>query len=125
MTNHTNIQGQVEVREEGSCIVVPLWEHLSRSWALLALKELSSVESIRFNELKRKLSGITAATLSERLKEFEALGLVTRKIYPEIPPRVEYSLTEDGRELSQIVKQMHQWILDREARLAQKQVLTK
>lgn len=112
MEDHTSIQ----VEHGRVCIVSELWEHLSRSWALQILGELNGSETIRFNELKRRLTGITAATLSERLKEFENDGLITRKIYPEIPPRVEYSLTDDGKELSIIIGQLDKWIRSRQNR---------
>ena len=102
------------VTTEGqACLVSPLWDLLSRSWALLIIKELNSVEVVRFNELKKRMSGLTAATLSERLKDLEAEGIVTRKIYPEIPPRVEYSLTQDGKELSAIICQLDRWARNR------------
>ena len=102
------------VTTEGqACLVSPLWDLLSRSWALLIIKELNSVEVVRFNELKKRMSGLTAATLSERLKDLEAEGIVTRKIYPEIPPRVEYSLTQDGKELSTIICQLDRWARSR------------
>ncbi len=102
------------VTTEGqACLVSPLWDLLSRSWALLIIKELNSVEVVRFNELKKRISGLTAATLSERLKDLEAEGIITRKIYPEIPPRVEYSLTQDGKELSAIICQLDRWARNR------------
>ena len=71
-----------EVERGRICVVSELWEHLSRSWALQILGELNGVETVRFNELTRKLTGITATTLSKRLNEFENGGLIVRKIYP-------------------------------------------
>ena len=112
MPDHTNAQ----IEQSRVCVVSELWGHLSRSWALQILGELNGGETVRFNELKRKLTGITAATLSERLKEFENDGLITRRIYPEIPPRVEYSLTEDGKDLSKIVEHLDKWIRTRQSR---------
>lgn len=97
-------------------MVSELWEHLSRSWALQILGELNGGGTVRFNELKRRLTGITATTLSERLKEFENDGLITRRIYPEIPPRVEYSLTEDGKDLSKVIEQLDRWIRSRQSK---------
>ena len=111
MSDHT-----IAEVENRACVVSELWEHLSRSWALQILGELIAGETVRFNELKRKLTGITATTLSERLKEFENDGLITRRIYPEIPPRVEYSLTEDGKELSKIIGQLDKWIRSRQSK---------
>lgn len=64
---------------------------------------------MRFNELQRRLGRITHRTLSKTLKEMEADGLVLRKDYGEIPPRVDYSLTDKGRSLQPILQAMEQW----------------
>lgn len=63
----------------------------------------------RYNDLVKKTAGITSAMLSASLKELEADGIVTRKQYEEIPPRVEYSLTEHGRELWPILHRLSHW----------------
>lgn len=90
-------------------IVVDVWELLGRRWSLHILKNLSTKEVIRFNELKRSLSGISSTVLSERLLELEREGLVTKKIYPEVPPRVEYSITPQAKELEVIIKELARW----------------
>lgn len=64
---------------------------------------------VRFNEMKRYIRGISFKTLSATLKELEADGLVHREEYPQIPPKVEYSLTERGRSLIPILDQMCTW----------------
>ncbi|MEO9321655.1 MAG: helix-turn-helix domain-containing protein [Nitrososphaera sp.] len=91
------------------CAIVGVWEALGRRWSLHILKNLSTRQVIRFNELKRSLPGISSTVLSERLLELEREGLVTKKIYPEVPPRVEYSMTVQARELEVIIKQLAQW----------------
>src|SRR5215211_4959387 len=97
-------------RTRAACaIVVDVWELLGRRWSLHILKNLSSREVIRFNELKRSLPGISSTVLSERLLELEREGLVTKKIYPEVPPRVEYSITPQARELGVIIKDLARW----------------
>ncbi len=63
----------------------------------------------RFNQLQRELGGVTHRTLSKTLKEMEADGLITRKDYGEIPPRVDYSLTDKGRSLSPVLDALHVW----------------
>jgi DNA-binding HxlR family transcriptional regulator len=73
------------------------------------LKNLSTRNVIRFNELKRALAGISSTVLAERLLELEREGLVTKKIYPEVPPRVEYSMTPQARELEVIIKDLARW----------------
>src|SRR6185295_14528308 len=92
-----------------TCAIVDVWEVLGRRWSLHILKNLSTKEVIRFNELKRSLVGISSTVLSERLLELEREGLVTKKIYPEVPPRVEYSMTVQARELEVIIKELARW----------------
>ena len=89
--------------------IVDMWELLGKRWSLHILKNLRTKEVIRFNELKRSLSGISSTVLSERLLELERVGLVTKKIYPEVPPRVEYSLTPQAKELEVIIKELARW----------------
>lgn len=81
------------------CEVVDIWELLGRRWSLSILKNLST-EDIRSNELKRILPGISSTVLSERLFDFEREGLVTKKIYPEIPAKVEYRLYSSSKRAS-------------------------
>jgi DNA-binding HxlR family transcriptional regulator len=68
-------------------------------------------EPARFNELKRRIQGISATSLAERLNEMEKQGVVARKVYPESPPRVEYALTAKGLELKEILKQLGDWAI--------------
>ncbi len=65
--------------------------------------------TLRFNALQRRLCAITARMLVRQLRELEDAGLVTRTIYAEVPPRVEYSLTLDGRSLEPILLALHAW----------------
>lgn len=73
------------------------------------LYALMNFEVVRFNELKRYLGSITYKTLSTTLKALEADGLVHREEYPQIPPKVEYSLTEKGKSLIPILDQLCEW----------------
>ncbi len=93
-----------------SCAVIDIWEVLGKRWSLLIIKNLSTKDTIRFNELKRALDGISSTVLSERLLELEREGLVSKKIYPEVPPRVEYSLTAQAKELEVIIKELGRWV---------------
>ena len=70
---------------------------------------LMEFEIVRFNELKRYLGNVSDKTLSTNLKELESAHLVERKEYPQIPPKVEYSLTERGRSLIPILDRMCEW----------------
>ena len=92
-----------------TCAIVGVWEVLGRRWSLHILKNLHTREVIRFNELKRSLPGISSTVLSERLLELEREGLITKKIYPEVPPRVEYSMTVQAKELEVIIKELARW----------------
>jgi DNA-binding HxlR family transcriptional regulator len=100
----------VEEEEEQKCKAINnMWEVLGRRWALLILKNLHTKEAIRFNELKRTLTGISSTVLAARLLEMEREGLISKKIYPEIPPKVEYRLTPRARELGVILKDLGEW----------------
>ena len=78
-------------------------------YKMFILYALMDFEVVRFNELKRYIQTISYKTLSSTLKELEADGLVYRKEYPQIPPKVEYSLTETGKSLIPILDQMCEW----------------
>src|SRR5829696_7281783 len=95
--------------QDEKCELIGIWEVLGRRWSLLILKNLSTKEVIRFNELKKVLSGISSTVLADRLLELEREGLVSKKIYPEIPPKVEYRLTARSRELGVILKDLGAW----------------
>ncbi|PSF35560.1 transcriptional regulator [Aphanothece hegewaldii CCALA 016] len=77
-------------------------------WKLLILKELFSGTK-RFNELQRALSGVTQKVLTQQLRELESDGIINRTVYPEIPPKVEYSLTALGDSLKPLTEVMHDW----------------
>ena len=70
---------------------------------------LVECETMRFNELKRKIGRITDKTLSRQLKDLEADGLIVRTEYPQIPPKVEYSLSERGKSLMTVLDQLCIW----------------
>jgi|SRR5918911_2575438 DNA-binding HxlR family transcriptional regulator len=96
--------------EEQKCkIINNMWEVLGRRWALLILRNLDTKEAVRFNELKRLMPGISSTVLANRLLEMEREGLISKKIYPEIPPKVEYRLTARARELGVILKELGRW----------------
>ncbi|MGG6459936.1 MAG: winged helix-turn-helix transcriptional regulator [Candidatus Eiseniibacteriota bacterium] len=93
------------------CEIANIWQILGRRWTLLILKNLSTKEVIRFNELKRLLPGISSTVLAERLLDLDREGLISKQIYPEIPPRVEYRLTTRAKELETVLKDLNRWCL--------------
>jgi len=82
---------------------------ISGKHKMVILYCLMEYEPVRFNEMKRYLGGITDKTLSGNLKELEADGLIVRKEYPQIPPKVEYSLSERGKSLMRVLDQLCIW----------------
>ncbi len=81
---------------------------LDGKWTLLVLRELFTGTK-RFGELRKTLHGISPKTLTERLRLMETQGIIKRTIYPEIPPHVEYSLTEYGETLRPIIDALKSW----------------
>lgn len=81
---------------------------LSGKWKLKILWHLSK-GTIRFNELQRLLGRITTKTLTEQLRELEEQGIILRTVFPEVPPRVEYSLSEIGCTLKPILGELCEW----------------
>lgn len=73
---------------------------------------LMEYEPVRFNEMQRYLGRVADKTLSQNLKELERDGLISRRMYPEVPPRVEYSLTERGQSLVKVLDQLCDWGLE-------------
>lgn len=65
--------------------------------------------TMRFNELKRLMPDVTQRMLTRQLRELEQHGLVSRTVYPEVPPRVEYAMTDYGKTLTPVVKALHSW----------------
>ena len=78
-------------------------------WALLVILILSENKVLRFSELKKMIPDVSSRMLSSTLRTLEADGLVSRKVYPEVPPKVEYSLTETGLSLVPFIVQLTEW----------------
>jgi DNA-binding HxlR family transcriptional regulator len=90
---------------ESCCPVTATADILGGKWTILLVRDLADGRS-RFCELERSLEGISPRTLSLRLRALEEHGIVERRTFPEVPPRVEYSLTEKGRALVPIIEDM-------------------
>ena len=90
------------------CPVEATLDLIGGKWKGVILSVLM-VETKRFSELERRLPQIAQRTLTKALRELEADGLVQRKVYPVVPPKVEYSLTDKGRSLNSVLSAMHDW----------------
>ena len=93
------------------CPVATTVQIVGSKWKLLILRNLMA-RPWRFNELKRSLGGVSQKVLTDALRTLEADGIVVRTVYPEVPPRVEYALTELGETLRPILKTMEHWGMD-------------
>jgi DNA-binding HxlR family transcriptional regulator len=91
-----------------TCPVCATAEIICGKWTILVIRDLAEGHS-RFCELERSLSGISPRTLSLRLKALEDEGIVARQTFPEVPPRVEYSLTDKGRALLPLIEDMRSY----------------
>jgi len=78
-------------------------------WKPIILLTLLQGGTLRFSELKRRVPGITQKMLTNQLRELEEEDIITRKVYPQVPPKVEYSITEYGKSLEPILVAMHEW----------------
>ncbi len=87
------------------CPVARTAEIISGKWTLLIIRDLTTGTK-RFSELERSLEGISPKTLSERLVALEREGVLSRRTYAEVPPRVEYSLTDKGQALAGVIEEM-------------------
>jgi DNA-binding HxlR family transcriptional regulator len=92
---------------EIKCPIQFVVDLLDNKWSILLLRELFCGDQ-RTHELLAKLPGISTKILTQRLRELEAHGLVDRRVYAEVPPHVEYSVTEKGRQLQPVMAALHQ-----------------
>ena len=90
------------------CPVATTVQLVGSKWKLLILRNLLQ-RPWRFNELKRSLEGISQKVLTDSLRSMESDGLITRTVYPEVPPRVEYALSGLGESMRPIIAVMEQW----------------
>lgn len=82
---------------------------LSGKWKLQILWNIYNKKTIRFNELQRELGHITTKTLTEQLRELEEQKIIQRTVFPEVPPKVEYSFTELGETIEPVLKSLCDW----------------
>lgn len=91
------------------CSAIDALSILVGKWKPIILFILLQKGTKRFSELKRSIPGITQKMLTNQLRELEAEDIIKRVVYPQVPPKVEYSITEYGRSLEPILEAMHEW----------------
>ena len=93
------------------CPVATTVQLIGSKWKLLIMRNLLE-RPWRFNELKKDLDGISQKVLTDSLRSMEADGIITRTVYPEVPPRVEYALSDLGESMRPILMAMQKWGMD-------------
>lgn len=96
--------------KECLCPVQGIIDVVSKKWAICIVDHLGRIKSLRYNEIKNQIGVISPKTLSDTLKVLEKEGLIKRDVYPETPPRVEYSLTKKGNELKIALLPLLKWL---------------
>jgi DNA-binding HxlR family transcriptional regulator len=100
------------MKNKGSEIICPIeytFDLLSGKWKLPILKALLKMSPKRFNTLEREITGISPKMLSENLRELETAGLVSKEIFAIVPPKVEYGLTELGKTIQPMMREIEKW----------------
>ena len=102
-------RGVMKTKEElPACPVATTVQLVGSKWKLLILRNLLA-RPWRFNELRKNLEGISQKVLTDSLRSMEEDGIITRTVYPEVPPKVEYALSELGESMRPIIRAMEQW----------------
>ena len=111
MSKSTQVNQDITKEQSDECkLLHSAWNDLTKVWTLPVIHALGLKEPARFNELKRRIQGISATSLAERLNELDQRKIIERKVYPETPPRVEYSLTKKGIELHALLGDLAEWV---------------
>ena len=111
MSKSTQVNQDITKEQSEECLLLhSAWNDLTKVWTLPVIHALGLKEPARFNELKRRIHGISATSLAERLNELDQRRIIERKVYPETPPRVEYSLTKKGVELQALLGDLAEWV---------------
>lgn len=104
MKEKTDINHVIEI-----CPIRNVISRFGNKWSLLVLLVINEGQTVRFNELGRMIPDISTRVLSGTLKTLEADGLISRKVYAQVPPKVEYTLTDSGRSLIPLIMQLTAW----------------
>jgi len=99
-------------KSRGFCVTRDMMAVVMDKWSLFVMYNLGYYTTLRFNELKKNIRGISSRMLSVTLKKLEAHNVIERKVFAEVPPRVEYKLTQFGKELAEKSVDLNDWFLD-------------
>ena len=111
MSKLTQMNQDLTKEQTEECLLLhSAWNDLTKVWTLPVIHALGLKQPARFNELKRRIAGISATSLAERLTELDHRKIIERKVYPETPPRVEYALTRKGIELHEWLGHLAEWV---------------
>lgn len=94
------------------CPIRDIISRISSKWAMLVLVTLHSNGTMRFNDIQKSIGEVSQRMLTVTLRSLEADGLILRKVYPEVPPRVEYKLSERGESLMPLLQSLIDWALE-------------
>ncbi len=93
----------------GYCKAAPMLEWIGNKWALVVLVKIKENEPVRFNELYRNIPSVSEKVLSQVLRQLTADGIISRRLFPDVPPRVEYTISEFGNTLLPHVEALISW----------------
>ncbi len=93
----------------GYCKAAPMLEWLGNKWALVVLVRIAENEPVRFNELYRNIPSVSEKVLAQVLKQLTTDGLIRRQLFPDVPPKVEYSVTDFGKTLLPHINALLRW----------------
>ncbi len=111
LSKSTKFNQEITKEQSEECLMLhSAWNDLTKVWTLPVIHALGLKEPARFNDLKRRIQGISATSLAERLNELAQRRIIERKVFPETPPRVEYSLTKKGIELHALLGDLAEWV---------------
>lgn len=91
------------------CPLTKAQDKIAGRWKIVIISHLDEKKVIRFNELLRMIPGVSKGILTRQLRELEKDGVVHREVYREVPPKVEYSLTDQGKQFKPVLKTMREW----------------
>ncbi len=94
--------------KQSICCVDSTIKVIGGKWKLIMLWHLAQ-QTMRFSELEKNIPGVTQKMLAQQLREMEKDRLITRKVYPVVPPKVEYSITDHGRSLGKVLRELNNW----------------